>query len=255
MKYYRLMTSLPELPDVPATPPAPLGDLIADLREELTPAHWELASALILRLDIANLEAALQGRPQLIDARGVLPPEWLPQAKGTNAELAERNTEVDVDLPSFIEDFLEGYSDGAATSAAYAFDALWRAYYAHVTALGQTRRCRFLLEWAQFEVPLLNVLAMQRAQDLHLDSAEAQLDEPPAPARHDDLMTRLQEEENPQNRERILDTARLAFFDNISGIDPFSVDAVLAYLAAAMVLDRWRLPETEQPESLLEVFA
>ena len=69
------------------------------------------------------------------------------------------------------------------------------------------------------------------------------------------LISALAEAANPMERERMLDSARLKMVDTFAGVDPFSTDAALAYLAALLILDRWDVGETADVAKMLEVFA
>ena len=65
-------------------------------------------------------------------------------------------------------------------------------------------------------------------------------------------MLRLSESPDPETRQKALDTARLKAIDAMAGTSPFSLDAVLSYVAAALILDGWRLPEEPDTEKLLD---
>jgi len=235
------MTALPALPAVPERPPIPLGEVKAALAEELTQDDWRLAEAMLLVIDVGNLEALLDGRREGLDQRGLHDPE---EVLGGRA----------VDLPDFLTLFLARRDEGQATGQA-AVTLLWQAYFRYLLELADASGSGFLASWAGFELPLRNGLARYRADRLGVDVQGALIDEPNAPANHEDLLARLAEESDPLARERLLDSARLAAIEAHSGIDPFSVDAVLAYLAGCLVLDRWDLPRTADAQSLLEVFA
>ncbi len=309
MSYYSLMTQLPELPSVPGKPPLSLQTLIAILQEELTRPHWDLARILLLRLDVANLEAIICGTPQLFDHRALFTPDIL----------AGKVADGDEYLPGFMEDVLRmlperaglvnvigqvGHGShqlgsqmdrqltgqlgdssssqggsishqngGASTGLSSLKDQLWRGYFQFVDEEASSRNSLFLSAWLEFEVSLLNGLLQLRkrlnAGD-KLDSVdggsisggvvdkdnitEATLEEPLAPASHHDLLLHVVEMDNPMERERLLDEARLFAMDSIPVMDPFSADAVLVYLARMLVLDKWDLPQVAHIEKMLEVF-
>lgn len=241
MKYYRLMSALPALPLAPEKPPISLAEVVGLLREELIPADLQLAQAIAMFVDMGNIESRLTGRGAPFDSRGLFPEEQLNSTPGT-------------ELPEFASELLRKQEEGALQPAA-AIAALWQAYFGHMLELAETSRCNFMKEYVAFELPLRNALYRLRADKLGLDAATQRLDEPSGGAHHDDLVSRLNEEPDAVARERLLDTARLRAFDAVSGTDPFSIDAVLCYLASALVLDRWDLPRTADAKQLLEVFA
>jgi len=240
LKYYRLAASLPPLPTVPEAPPLRLGEFVPLLRQELSPRHWALAEALLLRVDVGNLLALLGGQEELFDGRGL----------HSRDELTARGGG---ELPDFLADFVRRHEEGGALGPEQQ-DQLWAAYYGYLTEVADAGSSRFLREWLAWELPLLNALARWRAERLGRDPEAARVEEPAAPALHEELLARLGEEKDPQERERLVDAARLANIEALSGIDPFSIDAVLAFLVALMVLDRWDLPKAASAEQLLEEF-
>lgn len=239
MSYFRLMTQLPAQPLTPGKPPLPLEDVIAAMQEELEPAHWGMASAMLRWLDVRNLESLLSGREGLFDGRALLDREALSLRSAA-------------ELPDFIEDILQRH-DGGTLPASSLHAQLWRAYYETLVALADDDE-GFLGAWVAWEVPLLNTLARWRAEQIGVDADEDLIEEPSGPAPHDELLARVAEEPEPLARERIIDEARLVAIESFSGTDPFSIDAVLAYLASALILDRWDLPKEANAEQLLEVF-
>jgi len=241
LKYYRLMSGLPALPPTPERPPLPLAELGALLAVELTEQAARLAEALLLRLDVANAQALAENRRELFDDRGT-------------RRLEQLSTRAAADLPDFLEDFLRRQEEGALGGPLF-FVPLWQGYYRYLLCVAEEGRSRFLREYVAFELPLLNGLARQRAERLGADVTGMLIEEPSGPSRHDELLARLAEEENPQARERILDAARLQAIEAAAGTDPFSIDAVLAYLAAILVFERWDLPRRADARELLEVFA
>lgn len=239
MKYYRLMSSLPAMPQVPEPPPLHLSELARALRVDLTERHWTLAEAMLLSLDMANVEARLFHR----DA----PKEALVLVTTASASTTP-------ELPEFAAALVHRKEEGAL-SEEEAIPSLWRAYYDYLLDLSEVSGVEFLQQFVGFEVPLRNALCRHRAERLGIDPSGQLLEEPSGGARHDALMAKFVEEEEPLAREKLLDSARLHAFDSFSGTDPFSMDAVLAYLASAIVLDRWDLPRTADTKQMLEVFA
>ncbi len=239
MKYYRLMSSLPAMPQAPEPPPIRLTEMVPALRVDLTEGHWTLAEALLLSFDMNNVEAMLVHRDAPLD----------PRALATGPSVFPGS-----ELPQFAADLLRRGEEGSL-SASEAIPAVWRGYYGYLADLSETSGVEFLRQFVGFELPLRNALYRQRAERLGMDASSQLLEEPSGGARHDELLARLAEESEPLAREKLLDTARLRAFDSFSGTDPFSIDAVMAYVASAIVLDRWDLPRTADTKEMLEVFA
>lgn len=239
MKYYRLLAMVPPLPEAPEAPPLPLEELIQLFTEDMQESDRALAVTLLGFLDCRNIEARLQDHG-VFDERAPLTTEAL-----------DEKTE----LPEYIGEFLEAYEAGSLNED-YGFDALWRAYFTHLVETADLCRSPFLREWAGYEITLRDALARQRAEALG-DKGDMRVSGVPVDAGedHGSLLSTLAEAANPMERERLLDTARLAKIDSISGIDPFSTDAALAYLAATLILDRWDVGKAADVAKMLEVFA
>ncbi|MBT3219022.1 MAG: DUF2764 family protein [Proteobacteria bacterium] len=239
MKYFRLLSMLPALPAVPDAPPLPLDELIDLIFEDLAESARPLALALLGFLDCKNVEALLQGY-EVFDER---------------APISKEQLETREDLPEWLSEFLEAYDSGAITDA-YAFDALWRAYFTALVEVAETSGSVFLQEWVSNELTLRDALVRYRAEiigekaDMRMSGVAVQEGDS-----HSTLLSTLGEAANPMERERLLDAARLRKIEAISGIDPFSTDAALAYLAGAIILDRWNVGKTADTKKMLEVFA
>lgn len=229
------------MPRSPEKPPIGLKEVVGLLREELVPRDLQLAEALAMSVDMGNLEARVAGRSAPYDSRGLYAEEQI-------------SSRVGGELPDFALDVLRRAEEGALGPGA-AIAALWQSYYSYLLDVAESARCRFLIEYVGFELPLRNALYRMRAEKLGLDSLAQRLDEPSGGVIPDELINRLSEEPDPMARERLLDTARLESFDTFAGTDPFSIDAALSYLASALVLDRWDLPRAADAKQLLEVFA
>lgn len=239
MKYYRLLSMLPALPETPEVPPVSLGQLVELLFEDLDEPDKALAMSLLGHLDCQNVEARLQGY-EVFDDRAVL----------TREALDERN-----ELPEYLQDFLEAHDSGASSDE-YPFDGLWKSFYTALVEVAESTGSDFLKDWASYEITLRDALAKSRAESLgekpELRSAGVAVETAES---HAPLLAAMAEAANPMEAERLIDTARLAKIDSISGIDPFSTDAALAYLAATLILDRWDVGKEADVAKMLEVFA
>jgi len=244
VRYYRLLTLLPPLPSSPQRLPVPLSALLADIREELSGPAWELVLLLLLRGRVEAREAELRDREH--SAGAALPPRELPLVERDEQELLEQYP--------FLRDPAPGDELVTSSTLPEQIALLWRQYFLRLAEEAERRGSRFLLEYAAWETSLAIGLARQRG--LRLGRAvEDELPPPPFPeVAVAALLGQLAEQPAPLARERLLDAARLQVIDDLAGADPFSLDAVLAYVAAAVVLDRWDLPEQVDLAKLLEEF-
>ncbi len=236
MKYYRLVTALPPLPEGFGPPPAPLPEIVQDILDEVDGADAELVQALLWFIDTANAESILLGRSHF-DPRGTCTREqW----------------DARQDLPVFLDEILRSEE---SLQPAQQVARLWNAYFAQLAAIAEKHGNHFLSCFVEVETGLRNAVARLRAEQMSIDPDLAMVAGGEGAAQYQAAALRAAEAPDPQARERVLDRERLAFYQEIEGIDPFSIDAVLAYLASALVLDAWRVTEETDPETMLEVFA
>ena len=237
MKFYRLMTSLPMIPDEVAPLSVAVDEIVAQILDEVSGAQRELVDALLWQVDAANAEAILLGT--------VLFDPW-----GT---LSREDFETRLNLPPFLDDVFR--STETAGQPAQLVQMVWESYYGALIELAERHSCRFLRSFAQFETGLRNAIAKKRAEVLSTDVDAAQVLGGADALLYQQLVLRASEAEDPQAREMILDRERIALYQELEGIDPFGLDALLAYLASALVLDSWRMDKEVDPENMLEVFA
>ncbi len=237
MKYYRLMSSLPVLPGEPGAPPIGLGELVEQLGGELEGRGWLAVEAVLTSIDVANLANLMAGLGDLFDPRGL---------HGRD----EFTARTCVDMPGFLQELIRSWEESGASPGQH---EVWKAYYRYLAEVAEATGSRVLAEWLDWEVPLRNQLATVRADSMGRDASHELITDPAGGANHDDLVARFREEPDPLARQRLIDRARLQVIEELSGIDPFSLDAVIAYLLAVLVLDRWDLPERVEVEKLLEV--
>ncbi len=235
MKYYQLMTMLPALPEGPEAPPMPLGEVWPLVQQSMEGKDMLGALAVMEFLDCANLESILQDR-DLFDER----------APRSRQQLEDRE-----DLPVYMAEFLSAW-DGGSLSGSYAFDELWRAYYAALWERGELLGSRFLKDWATWETTMRNALVRDRAGRLGWDADSRLLEPRHAEPSVGQTVMQVREAADPLTGKRILDQTRLSVIRDATGQDPFGRDAVYSYLASMLVLDSWDLPKKTELSELLE---
>jgi len=234
VQHQRLMTLLPALPDEPQPSPIPLQEAIDLVTQELDGRQLQAEDTLLQMLDCKNMEALLQEQ-DWFDERG-------PRSK---QQLQERT-----DLPPYMEEFVVQWEAGTI-SGPYPFDALWRDYFENLYETGARTHSRFLMESAIWETEVRNGLARQRAANLGWEAEPRLLAPQHGGPAIQDLMMQVKEAATPLAKQRVVDQARLAAIDEMGAQGPFSLDAVLRYLAKVLVLDRWAAPhETNLKEVL-----
>jgi len=238
MKYYRLLTQLPALPDTPGRPPVSLDEAIDVFQEDLAEKDWELAEEILRWLDCENLESKIQGR-EIFNEKAPLSREQLDDRR---------------ELPVFMADFLD-LEESGALSGPYAVDELWRYYHLHLLEISRTHGCSMLGEWAFWEAGLRNAFARSRAQEMGVDLEGRLFEESEDEMMYSEMVVWASEASDPLEKERLIDQNRLAKLNELAGINPFSREAALCYLLSLIILDRWDLPVEVDTKQLLEVFS
>jgi Protein of unknown function (DUF2764) len=229
------MTALPPLSlDISSTV-TPLKDVVEMIYEDVEGGYRELVEALLWKIDTSNAETFLL-KEKYFDPRGTISLE---------------DFENQQDLPPHIEDF---FMDEGFTDPDIVVRSLWEAYYLTVKELAHRHSSRFLIEYFEMEIGLRNAIAKVRAEKLGLDVENSQILSGEDAFQYSSLVLRASEESDPQARELLIDKVRLEKLEELEGIDPFSIDAVLTYLAGAIILDSWTMKKDVDPEKILEVF-
>jgi vacuolar-type H+-ATPase subunit C/Vma6 len=125
------------------------------------------------------------------------------------------------------------------------YDRLWELCYESILAGAEKRGCRYLLEYIPWEIELRNRLAAMRLRSIGANAEERAV--LPLIRNYDftALLSQLEGQKNPLASERTLDTERLKQINHCQGSDPFSLDALLAYISRALILGRWE--RTQEP--------
>ena len=219
--YYFLMCLLPALPETLGEKmPMELGD-IAGIVEKYTPEHIEVACALLHSTDVFNWEQIDQGRDIFLEG-GLLSRQDL---------IDGRN------LPDYIRVFREERERGIYRP--YIYDRLWELYYSYAYSVAQRSECRFLIDYLSWEIELRLSLTAIRIRDVGVVLEYHAILDNFRPRDFSNLITQIKNQKDPLGAERYLDEERLRQITRCEGAAPFSIDALLAYVARAAIYSRW----------------
>lgn len=220
--YYFLTCLLPPLPSSLGEKLAvPLPDITRMARRHIQPSDDQLLQAQISVVDAANWESMDQGRDHFQDG-GLLSRE----------EMGARQN-----LPAFIRQFLEEKERGIRRP--YIYDRLWELCYATLLAQAEEKGCRYLIDYTAWEIELRNCLVTLRLKESEGNIADRAIMPGLRSFDFSGLLSRLDSQDNPLEAERIIDSERLKQIFHCQGADPFSLDAILAFLARAFIYSRW----------------
>jgi hypothetical protein len=131
---------------------------------------------------------------------------------------------------------------------------MWAAYFHYVAAEGRRLDCRFLIEWASFEVTLRNALVHRRAQLLELDPTSYLVDrdieieetvvEP--------VVNAWASAEDALAAQQALDRARLRWCEDHDRYFSFGIDEVASYARRLMLVSRWHEMATDKETASTE---
>ena len=220
--YYFLTCLLPSLPAALGEPLSlPFPEVSRTARRYIEPADEALLRAHLSVIDAANWESLEHGRELFIEG-GVVSREEM---------------EIQKNLPDFIRTFLGEKERGIRRF--HIHDRLWELCYEALLSRAEEAGCRYLLDYVPWEIELRN-----RLTALRLRQSGRNADEHVIPSGIPDmdftaLLAPLEGLQSPLEAERYLDSKRLRHIFHCEGSDPFSLDALLAYLSRAWIYDRW----------------
>lgn len=225
--YYFLICLLPSLPSALGEKlPLPFSELSRMIRRHIQPADDAILRGHLSVIDTANLESREQGRDLFLEG----------------GSLSREDLEAGRNLPEFIRAFLEEKERGIRR--VHVHDRLWELCYETLLELAGKAGCRYLQDYIPWEIELRNRLTALRLRD---NGGNAEEHAVLPGIRNFDftvLLSQIEGQKNPLAVERYLDGERLKQIYHCQGTDPFSLDALLAYVSRALIYGRWeRLQE------------
>ena len=97
----------------------------------------------------------------------------------------------------------------------------------------------FIARWRRMEVQVRNAVVRNRAARLRRDATPYLRDQEGFDLRIVNAVGDAFSKENPRDREAALDRLRWALIEEAAGVDPFALDAVLAYALKLRLAERW----------------
>ena len=225
--YYFLMCLLPPLPSTLGEKlPLPFSELSSMVRRHIRPADDALIKGHLAMIDAANFENHEQGRDLFLEG-------------GT---LSREDLDAGRNLPEFIREFLDEKERGIRRS--HLHDRLWEISYGALLEMAGKAGCRYLMDYIPWEIELRNRLAALRLREKGGNAEEHAVLPGIRSFDFTDLLSQIEAQKNPLAAERVLDGERLKQIYHCQGNDPFSLDALLAFVSRAMIYGRWeRLQE------------
>jgi len=222
--YYFLACLLPPLPSsLGENLTVAFPEITRIVRRNIQPSDDQLLKAQLSVIDAANWENIEQGRDHFLEG-------------GT---LSREEMETMQNLPVFIRQFLHEKERGIRRPHIY--DRLWELCYGALMARAEEEGCRYLIDYTVWEIELRNCLTALRFRESEGNIADRTIMPGLRSFDFSGLLSRLDGQNNPLEAERIIDGERLKQIIHCQGADPFSLDAILAFLAGAFIYSRWEM--------------
>lgn len=264
--YYTLGASLPDLRVDDTKTEISTQEFVETLRGEAGKRDRELIDLILLQGDNRRLIALLKEKP--------LPVLYSPTAIGEeelrryveSMKDPEEDEEVDTShIPGYMQRFVKQYLSGKWSSVPYfPEDILQGMYLEHVSK----RADEFVNQWFQLHQYITNVLAAMTAKKFELDRkkylvGDTELVEILRSGSWGELkhlddsdiiqqIVKIGEEASLEHKERRIDELKWKILDNLTFADPFSIDAMIAYLLKLQILERWIVLDRERGKQRLQ---
>ncbi|MDR2928319.1 MAG: DUF2764 domain-containing protein [Cytophagaceae bacterium] len=246
--YYCLIAGLPELVADEKKLSFTAIEFREMLRDDLSPADFNLATLYYLPYDNKNLLNLLFKKDAEWDVRGNYPKEFLEQiADRKQYELAE-----DIELPPYMCSFLEQFYSESGIDSYYAVElTLTARYYDYLV----NNSCQFVREVAEYDRTVGNIMAALSGRkykmayentlvgddDLTQSIRKNRTRDFGLSGEVDDIETLVQiyETVNPVEREFKLDQYRWQHLDDSTFFNYFSIEKILVYIRKLFIAERW----------------
>lgn len=217
-----------------------------EIAEQLSKSDKASLELLYSYYDVENLINTIQGSNLPFNSMGNL------NAEQIQAEIASESTDdepFESLLPSAVRLTLERYlgqiSEDDAEAEAVTGDDLVPKLLADFYTTCQTRGSGFIKHWAETDRTIRNIIVMQRAQSLGVDTRGmivGNVDEenfsPKDFVYYDDLMAVLATTDFVE-RETRMDALRWRIVEEMTEHDYFNISTLLGYLVRLNILYRW----------------
>lgn len=245
--YYCLMSGLPDLSLDDAKSGPSMLSLKEDMEGELSAADRDLLFVFFLKYDCQNLVKLLADPEAEIDGRGNF---TLEQYQDLMKSAREMNFNVHR-FPSFMSEFARNYDYNKDAEGYFPTDAIALAYYEYAMRIPN----KMMASWYALNFDVTNILTALIARkngwnvsDYILGNSEVCEMMRNNNAKDFDLqhevdymgeLMQIAECENPVEKEKRIDLFKWTWLDEQTFFDPFTIEAVFAYLVKTDMMERW----------------
>lgn len=254
--YYYLVAGLPDIKMSETKPGITMAEFREQCEDTLSFSDRKLMSDYYyLRLDCENLVKLLKDPNAQVDCCGNYTME---QYTDLITSAKELNFNVHR-YPSFMSEFARGYAYNKDTAGYFPEDEMLYQFYDFAI-----RTCpnKFIREWYRLNLNITNILTAMLArrqgwnvsdfvkgdgevQDMIRENKTKDFDLSLELDYVKELM-KIVDEEDPVKKEKMIDAFKWIWLDDNTFFEPFSLEAVFAYLCKLQMLERWDKLDVEQ---------
>ncbi len=254
--YYCMMAGLPDIELADTQPGITFQELREQCEEQLSPGDAKLVgNYLYLRQDCTNLVRLLKDPEAQIEVWGNYSLEQL-------RDLITSATELNFNVhryPAFMSIFAREYSYNKDTKGYFPEDEILFQFYDYAI---KTCPNKFIREWNQLNLNITNILTAMLARkqgwsvaDFIKGDGEVQEMIRENKTKDFDLthefdyvknLVKIVDEEDPVKKEKMIDAFKWLWLDEKTFFNPFSLEAVYAYICKLQMQYRWAKLDPEK---------
>ena len=254
--YYCMMAGLPDIELADTQPGITFEELREQCEEQLSAGDAKLVgNYLYLRLDCTNLVRLLKNPDAQIDIWGNYSLEQL-------RDLITSATELNFNVhryPAFMSIFAREYNYNKDTKGYFPEDEILYQFYNYAI---KTCPNKFIREWIKLNLNITNILTAMLARKQGWNVAdfikgEGEVQEMIRENKTKDFdlthefdyvrnLVKIVDEEDPVKKEKMIDAFKWLWLDEKTFFNPFSIEAVYAYICKLEMQYRWAKLDPEK---------
>lgn len=253
--YYCMIAGLPDIDLQDAKPGLSLEDMREQCEEVLTPRDKKLLFYFFLHFDCVNLVKLLKDPEADIDQWGNFSLEQL-------RDLITSATELNFNVhryPAFMSIFAREYAFNKDKAGYFPEDEMMFQFLDYAI---RTCPSRMMRRWYKLNLDITNILTamLARSQGWSVGDfikGEGEVQEMIRENKTKDFnlglefdyvpqLMKIVDEEDPVRKEKMIDAFKWVWLDERTFFEPFSMEAVFAYLCKLQMQERWARLDVEQ---------
>ena len=253
--YYCMITGLPDIDLQDTKPGMSIEDMREQCEEQLTSYDKKLLFYFFLHFDCTNLVKLLKNPKADID-------QWGNFSQDELCDLITNASESDFSVqgyPAFMSAFVREYSLNKEKTGYFPEDEIAYQFFNYAV---QTCPSRMMRNWYKLNLDLTNILTAMLAREQGWNigdfiKGDGEVQEMIRDNKTKDFnlgqeldyipqLMKIVEEEDPVRKEKMIDAFKWIWLDEQTFFEPFSMEAVFAYLCKLEMQQRWAKLDVEQ---------